>query len=270
MPKGPFSSAIVCAAAQKDPPQTVKIMSKHIRNPSIARYGLRKLAALDFEELEDGSASRLTLQSVKAALTLMEHFSRDTGIQAGCLEVLNSVASRHVNRNVILQQRWSEAFEWSVRSCSKSQTEGNVPHSIAVLAQIGDGVSKVVVEEPTQDSLSVCQELCSILAQLAYDVQSRVAVAEIGIDIVLRVLDFVDFKDGLSAIAASRALYNFVYRCEEAHHQTTERNCLRAVEKLLANLRSDDDVVLYATRAKTALEPDGWRGDVELQEKDVA
>lgn len=87
-------------------------------------------------------------------------------------------------------------------------------------------------------------------------------VADDGIALIMYAMRFC--KDSPQVqINGCKALYNFVYRCENAHVIATEEDALELVEEALETHTSDSELILIAQRTMRALQPDGWRGGAD-------
>jgi hypothetical protein len=172
------------------------------------------------------------------------------------MSCLATLSDNYANRIMMNEQAWLPVVNNVVKAMRTETQE--------VYIHYPDGVKKVISNHVTRQSEDIGTYFCKFFFNMACDENQREYVADNGTPLVMYTMKFCE-ESATVQHQAALALYNFIYRNQQAHYTANEDGCLELCEIALDNFRGDDTFRRAMSRTIAALQPDGWRGNLAMQ-----
>eukprot|EP01031_Cornospumella_fuschlensis_P025147 gene25147-30368_t len=138
-----------------------------------------------------------------------------------------------------------------------------IPNETILVFERGSDVPQPVTR-PTAEAIEIVECVTKCLCLIAQELEVREQLSFIVTQPVIFALGICE-EEPYIVMHGLQLLYNLCYRCESGQEMVLL--CLRDSKKFLTSVRhkhsADADVMRQARRLELALEPDGWRGNVE-------
>lgn len=238
--RDPFE--FVKAAAAASHKRLCDVMRDHRENAQVQFWGIRSIIKFDTGLDEDGTPPEETFNSIERVVEAMAAHEAVVPIQAWGANALANLAEEHGNRIALMGFEWIERLQDAMLTLISGTyvEEENI----------------VVVPEP---AIELAQYGCKLLCYMAYEEGNRDYVAGQGIPAVVHAMTECE-TDALTQAYGCEALFNFVFRCEQAWVQCQEIGAQHVVEAALELDKRDDYLQRRALNAQKALGPEGWLG----------
>lgn len=128
-----------------------------------------------------------------------------------------------------------------------------------------DGVKVTHIQKtPTQRGVDIAEYALLCLGLLAQNPEQRELLAANCVGAIMRVMMKCQGESGIATYGL-RVLYNLCYRCEAGQLEVndTAGATVKLIEMIKSNFQGDADCMKNCRRFELAIEPDGWRGNVE-------